>query len=73
MKWFGVVFTLPDILNQLCLHKDREVYNILFESAWYVVNKFGYDHKWLGAQTGMISILHTWATLEIKLVFEPIL
>jgi hypothetical protein len=25
-----------------------------------VINTFGHDHKWLGAQTGMIAILHTW-------------
>jgi len=44
----------------LCLHKGREVYNILFQSVWHTLNTFGHDHKWLGAQTGMISILHTW-------------
>jgi hypothetical protein len=32
----------------------------LFQTAWSVFNSFGHDHKWLGAQTGMISILHTW-------------
>jgi len=60
VPYFHVVFTLPDIINQLCLYKDKEVYNILFQSAWHVLNTFGHDHKWLGAQTGMISILHTW-------------
>ncbi|MGH2563182.1 MAG: IS91 family transposase [Ginsengibacter sp.] len=60
VPYFHVVFTLPDTLNPLCLHKDKEVYNILFQSAWSVLNTFGHDHKWLGAQTGMISILHTW-------------
>jgi hypothetical protein len=60
VPYFHVVFTLPDTINQLCLHKDKEVYNILFQSAWHVLNTFGWDHKWLGAQTGMISILHTW-------------
>ena len=28
--------------------------------TWSVLNSFGHDPKWLGAQTGMISILHTW-------------
>lgn len=60
VHYFHVVFTLPDTLNQLCLHKDKEVYNILFQSAWHVIDTFGHDHKWLGAQTGMIAILHTW-------------
>jgi len=60
VPYFHIVFTLPDALNTLCLHKARELYNILFESAWHVLNTFGHDAKWLGAQTGMISILHTW-------------
>ncbi len=60
VPYFHVVFTLPDTLNQLCLYKDKEVYNILFQSAWSVLNTFGHGHKWLGAQTGMIAILHTW-------------
>jgi hypothetical protein len=36
------------------------LYNLLFKTTWSVLNSFGHDHKWLGAQTGMISILHTW-------------
>ncbi|GAL87404.1 transposase [Sporocytophaga myxococcoides] len=35
-------------------------YNTLFEAAWETIQTFGYDHKLLGAKTGMISILHTW-------------
>lgn len=58
VPYFHVVFTIPDTLNQLCLYKAKELYNILFESAWHVVNTFGHDHKWLGAQTGAITILH---------------
>ncbi|MEO6288957.1 MAG: IS91 family transposase [Ginsengibacter sp.] len=60
VPYFHVVFTLPDTLNRLCLHKGKEVYNILFQTAWGVLNTFGHDPRWLGAQTGMISILHTW-------------
>lgn len=60
VPYFHVVFTLPDTLNKLCLHKPSVLYNLLFTAAWSVVNSFGNDHKWLGAQTGMIAILHTW-------------
>lgn len=60
VPYFHVVFTLPDTLNQLCMHKPAQVYNILFATAWSVLNSFGKDPKWLGAQAGMISILHTW-------------
>ncbi len=60
VPYFHVVFTLPDTLNQLCMHKPVVLYNLLFKTAWSVINSFGHDHKWLGAQAGMISILHTW-------------
>lgn len=60
VPYFHVVFTLPDTLNRLCLFKPDILYGLLFKTAWSVINGFGKDHKWLGAQTGMISILHTW-------------
>jgi hypothetical protein len=55
-----VVFTLPDTLNRLCLYKPKILYDLLFKTCWGVLNSFGHDAKWLGAQPGMISILHTW-------------
>lgn len=60
VPYFHVVFTLPDTLNRLCMHKPKVLYDTLFWAAWSVLNSFGHDPKWLGAQTGMISILHTW-------------
>ena len=60
VPYFHVVFTLPDTLNRLCLFKPKLLYDLLFKTAWSVVNSFGHDPKWLGAQTGMISILHSW-------------
>lgn len=60
VPYFHVVFTLPDLLNKLCLYKPKILYDLLFTTAWSVIGSFGHDHKWLGAQTGMISILHTW-------------
>lgn len=60
VPYFHVVFTLPDTLNPLCMHQPAVMYNMLFDSVWATVNSFGNDPKWLGGQTGMISILHTW-------------
>ena len=54
------MFTLPDTLHPLSLHQPATMYNILFDAVWDTVNSFGKDVKWLGAQTGMIAILHTW-------------
>lgn len=60
VPYFHVVFTLPDTLNRLCLYQPQVLYGLLFSTAWSVLNSFAQDHKHLGAQTGMISILHTW-------------
>lgn len=60
VPYFHVVFTLPDTLNKLCLYEPKLMYDTLFSTAWSVINSFGNDPKWLGAQAGMISILHTW-------------
>ena len=60
VPYFHVVFTLPDTLNELAMHKPKQVYDSLFEAGWNTIKTFGEDQKHLGATTGMISILHTW-------------
>jgi len=60
VPYFHVVFTLPDTLGQLCLYAPKEVYNILFKTAWSVLQDFGANPKFLGASMGMVAILHTW-------------
>jgi hypothetical protein len=60
VPYFHVVFTLPDTLNQLAMHNPKAVYDSLFAASWQTVETFGKDPKHLGAQTGMICILHTW-------------
>jgi hypothetical protein len=58
--YFHIVFTLPEALNKLCLYQPAVVYKILFDTAWSVIRDFAHSRKHLGADTGMISILHTW-------------
>lgn len=60
VPYFHVVFTLPDALNTLAMHQPGVVYAALFAAAWETVKAFGHDPKHLGADTGMIAILHTW-------------
>lgn len=59
-KYFHVVFTLPDHLNDLALEKPAFIYGLLFKTVWSVIRDFGYNPKLLGARMGMISVLHTW-------------
>lgn len=58
--YFHVVFTLPDVLNQICLFDPKTIYSILFKTAWSVVSSFAGNPKLIGAKTGMIAVLHTW-------------
>ena len=51
---------MPQELNWLCLEKPREVYAILFKTAWATLSQFGNNPKHLGAKMGMIGVLHTW-------------
>jgi Putative transposase/Transposase zinc-binding domain len=57
LPYFHVVFTLPDALNTLVLHRPRLVYDTLFAASWQTINQFGINKE---VQMGMISILHTW-------------
>ncbi|MBK8627781.1 MAG: transposase [Saprospiraceae bacterium] len=50
------MFTLPDALNGLAIHKPKIIYDILFRAAWETVESFTGN----GNKAGMISTLHTW-------------
>ncbi len=60
VKYFHVVFTLPHELNGLCIRYPQQMYNLLFESAWKTLDGFSKNENHLGADSGMIAILHTW-------------
>lgn len=68
VKYFHVVFTVPDALHSLFLFHREEMFNLLFKTSWDVLKSFGCDPKWLGGQIGATSILHTWTQ---KLLFHP--
>ena len=71
--YFHVVFTLPQELRSLAMGNMREMYSLLFEAAHYAINKLSADKKWMGAKPGIISVLHTPATLEFfKKMFHPV-
>ncbi|MEM6699129.1 MAG: IS91 family transposase [Bacteroidota bacterium] len=61
VAYFHVVFTMPHELNELCRYQPKLMYDLLFESAWYTLNTFGQNEKWLGAQTAATMVLHTWS------------
>jgi predicted Zn-ribbon and HTH transcriptional regulator len=58
VKHYHIVFTVPHLLNPLCLHNDRMFYDLLFDAVWKTLRSFGYSH--FGAETGAVCVLHTW-------------
>ena len=58
--YFHVVFTMPHELNTYCLNYPKDLYTILFAASKETIETFANDPKHLGAQMGMISVLHTW-------------
>ena len=57
-KYFHLVFTLPEILNKICLSDSKAFYSILFSSVSKTLKFFGYSY--FGVETGALAILHTW-------------
>jgi hypothetical protein len=60
VPYFHVVFTLPSELHAVAMKHPKAVYSSLFKAAWDTLKQFGENPKHLGAQVGMIAILHTW-------------
>lgn len=54
------MFTIPDILNPITYYNQKEMYNILFKSVSETLIELSKDKKYLGAQIGFTTILHTW-------------
>jgi Zn ribbon nucleic-acid-binding protein len=61
VKCFHVVFTLPAGLRPLARRHGRDLYELLLHSASSTLLTLGRDPKWLGAQLGITTVLHTWA------------
>lgn len=60
LPYYHVVFTIPQQLNEWCMHNPSFCYNLLFKAAWQTLRTFGKDQKYLGAQIGATMVLHTW-------------
>jgi hypothetical protein len=58
--YYHLVFTIPHQLNPLCLQNKKVMYDILFKAASQTILELARDTKHLGADTGMVTILHTW-------------
>ena len=60
VPYFHVVFTVPAAVAAIALQNKAVVYNILLKAAADTIRLIGADPRHLGAETGLIAILHTW-------------
>jgi len=60
VRYFHVVFTLPADLNALVASNEAALYALLFRAAWETLSQLARQTRWLGAQPGMVAVLHTW-------------
>ena len=58
VDYFQVVFTIPDKLSSLTLGNRREMFNLLFRSAWRALKHTVENEQQFEAAAAMV--LHTW-------------
>jgi len=66
--YFHVVFTIPNVLDPIALANPRVVYDLLIRSAAETLLEVAADPDHLGAQIGVLTVLHTWGQ---NLQFHP--
>jgi len=58
IKHFHITFTVPHVLNKICLFNNKMFYNLMFSAVWRTLHSFGYTHY--GVESGAVFILHSW-------------
>jgi Putative transposase/Transposase zinc-binding domain len=60
VAYFHVVFTLPAPVAEIAFQNKATVYAILFRTAAETLRTIAADPKHLGAEIGLVAVLHTW-------------
>ncbi len=60
IPYFHVVFTIPHELAIVAQQNKKLIYGLLFECAWATLREIAGDAKHLGAEIGVLAVLHTW-------------
>lgn len=58
--YFHVVFTVPQQLHQLIYQNQELLYGLMYKAVAETLSELSKDKKYLGAQVGFFSLLHTW-------------
>jgi hypothetical protein len=59
-EYFHVVFTLPASAAEIAFQNKQVVYTLLFRAAAETLRTIAADPKHLGAEIGLVAVLHTW-------------
>jgi predicted Zn-ribbon and HTH transcriptional regulator len=62
VRYFHLVFTLPNLVADIAHQNKREIYNLLMRASADTVIRIAVDPKHLGARVGITSVLHTWGS-----------
>jgi len=68
VKYFHVIFTIPDCLNTIFYINQRIAYGLLFKAAGQALIKCAANPKFTGVRAGAVGVLHTWGQ---TLVYHP--
>ncbi len=60
VPYFHVVFTMPAPAVEIAFQNKAAVYTILFKAATETLRTIAADPKHLGAEIGVVAVLHTW-------------
>jgi hypothetical protein len=60
VPYFHVVFTMPAPIAEIAFQNKAVVYAILFAAAAETLRIIAADPKHLGAEIGLLAVLHTW-------------
>jgi len=59
-QYFHVVFTVPAPVGEIAFQNKAAVYAILIKAAAETLRTIAADPKHLGAELGVVALLHTW-------------
>ena len=68
VKYFHVVFTVPDTLRPIIYQNQSKLYSLMFRAIAETLQELAADKKFLGAKLGFTTLLHTWGQ---NLSFHP--
>ena len=68
MRYFHVVFSVPEPIASIAYQNKEVVYNILFRATAETLSTIAADPKHLGVEIGFFAVLHSWGQ---TLQFHP--